>query len=261
MSTSLILMNYKNLLPNNLPDQLTSFSVSSYLWYFNNNAELKKPASIIIPFAQPLEYLLLNRYKHLFTIYKINPNEETTVWENWIMIENLSLDTISNIIEFETENFNYGYCVLFSEIKRNDVYVLEITGDVNDIHQYAISSYAKLKDNSENHSYFICSDGICGYSNFTESKGVSYMILFSFKGNKEGIYSSSDINIKYRHNYLNNETWEYIFENTENSYINISEFGNIGSEIDGNINAELESTNSKYAKININMSFKLTRVR
>ena len=262
IDTSLIRINYVSILPNNLPDQLTSFSVTSYLWFFNtNNTELKKPVSIIIPFSQPMEYLLLDKYKNLFRIFKINPDEETTVWENWMMIEDSSVDTTFNFIEFETENLNYGYCILFNEIKCNDVYILEITGEINDIHQYAKSSYTKLKDNSENRSYLICTDNICSYSNFSESKGVNYLILFSFEGNNAGHYSGNDIYIKYYYNYLNSNTWEYIFENTTDSYINITEFGNIGSEIDGNIIAELESVSGGNYKININMSFKFIRVR
>ena len=115
--------------------------------------------------------------KNLFRIFKINPNEETTIWKNWLMIEDFSIDTTFNIIEFETENLNYGYCVLFSEIKCNDVYFLEITGEINDIHQYAKSSYTKLQDNSENRSYFICTENICSYSNFAKSKGFGVMQL------------------------------------------------------------------------------------
>lgn len=273
-------LSYKKVV-NNLTliaNGLTSISDENYAWYFSSaETTINKPIELIIPFSDPSDNLLLDNYKYLFKLYKIR-NEDDTLYSNeWEIVENFSLDTSNNLISTFINNFDYGYCVLFEEIKRDDNYIINISGDFEAIHRGSVnlitlnlelqalidSSFYKIfgLDIDDALFGFHYNEGISKILIMGVDLGISYFLYFELTGNSPGTYKNEDIDLKY----INTDYGMAIMDNDKEVTIVVDNYGEIGEVVEGTIDGYLIEDESlslmDWETIDIHVSFRFIRTR
>ena len=258
--TAVIKMYYSQIASGNIPMELTSISENNLMWYFKSNYPVLKPIELTIYFSEPDKYVRLNNYKHLFKLYNIIPGNDTKKISNWSTAKNYSLDTLNNSFSIGINNFQYAYCVFFEEISIENLFILSVSGSINDTYRDVSGGVVKFMKDEEYLYCFINENGISYYSTANKSKNVDFSIAFSFNGSETGIYTGYDVTAEYCYQKDSlDENWIHIFNYPKNMTININEYGKMGEMVKGNINGALYNTNND--SIEMNMEFEFTRVR
>ena len=250
-------IQYIPLTADNLGNKFANYSNNIYAWSFSSSiSELNKPITLTLPFDEPFPKLLLDHLKDNFQLYKTGFH----TWD-WEAVQNYNLDVNNNLVVTQINNFQYRYAILFKEIKRNDNFVISVSGDLNALHQFANADYFRVDEDNPAALGFHYNN-ISGNSEFTAtgtSLNVDYELAFSISGNSTGIFKDNDITINYR-NTKDNENWVHDFANTSQTTIVIFKYGDIGQTVEGKISGILKQVNSTK-EATIEMNFKLIRTR
>jgi hypothetical protein len=263
--TARIQVFYEKVLTGNIPVELTGISENNYLWYFRCTKPPQKPVKLTLYFQNPEDYLLLDRYKSRFKLYRIMPEKNTKQLSNWEIVSSAQLDTTHNLFTLDVDNFDYGYCVFFQEIYNQYTFTLTVEGFINDFVRESniIKQIVKIDKTTNYNSNFVLKDNISSFYITEKSKDIDYLIGFQFEGYSPGNYSGEKTLVEYCYynvtDAYKNKFWKYKFKSTSGSAIHILKYGLMGELVEGNLKAEL--TDDYNNSIHIEMDFILTRAR
>jgi hypothetical protein len=265
-----ITLDYKELFGTNLPDSLvTVTSECRYLWFFSAEDKVPlKPVQVTIPYSDSLGEKLLQPYEYLFKLYRIRKDASLSQPENFERVKNYELDTVENVFRFPVDSFNYGYAILFPEIKRDDHVIIYAKDDLfkvwdnNAIIQHLRSeNYYSLENEFEKGFYHIANTS---YFRIVDLWGQQSHFKFSFNGTTPGKYVLPEISLEYDTYALlisGAEYPEYVLNFKDyNTVITVEEYGNIGEYVQGTITGFLFEE-YYHVPVEFNIYFRVKRLR
>ena len=224
-----------------LPIELSTIAEENYLWFFSSeNKALQKNVTIHLPLPEDLSQYMLDGYKDLLRVYSINRNQSYGELTSWIHVQDAVFDPAENEFTVSTGDFDYGYCILFPEIKKDDQVIIEGKGEVLDIFfdreisiQHLVNM-AYFTPESEVDKGFYYYNGLSNYSGTAYWDQV-FTINFFFRGQGPGSYSGNDIYLKFQSALQQDGSFLYVFRETANTVIEVEEYGDIGEYVSGTI--------------------------
>jgi hypothetical protein len=238
---------------NTLPAKLIPVSGNTCKWTISSaNPVAGKPMELIIPFEEPDTSLWLENYRHRFKLYKISKEAETTQPVNWERIDQAVIDTVNYTMTAAIQNFEYGYCVVFEEIRRSDNIAIKAKGEV----QAGVATDYFSGTNSTSRGFHY-RQGISRYY-YEGFWNENFAIYFSFPGDKPGTYTGNQIKVNYSSK-KNNQQGLSDFQASNQTSITVKKYGKIGEPVEGTIGGDL--INSSGKSMDFTMDFKLIRTR
>ena len=260
-----ISIEYIELFGSKLPDSLvTVTSDCRYLWYFDaKEKDLQQPVQVTIPYPADLQEKLLDRYEYLFRLYRRPKGPLTSKIENLEPVGDYTLDTAANQVRFTVEDFEYGYAILFRELKMHDHVIIHAQDPIlmlfenNTIIQHFISDRPYFSIENWYGKGFHVVDDTSFYVTYGAWGNVSEL-EFSFAGTAPGIYSGDQVSLRYETVY--STKYLYTFTATPWTIINVTKYGGLGEFIEGTVTGYLYETDfGKYVEFYI--WFKVRRLR
>jgi|GEM_PF-2485378 len=249
-----------------LPLQLSPVAEKNYIWFFSSeNKPLQKKVTVHLPLPADLSQYLLNGYKNLLRVYRINRNQSYGKLTNWIHVQDAVFDPAKNEFTVNTGDFDCGYCILFPEIQKDDQVIIEGRGDVlgyyfdKSVCIQHLVNMAYFTPESEDDKGFYYDGGLSRYS-ASGYWNQLFNISFAFRGQEPGTYSGNDIALLYQTVLLQDGTYLYSFAQTENAVIEVEEYGDIGEYVTGTIRGTLQHT-IYIDQIDFYCYFRLKRTR
>lgn len=229
-----------------LPIELSTIAKENYLWFFDSqNKPLNKNVTIHMPLPDDLSEYMLDGYTGLLRVYRINRNKSYRELSNWIHVQDAVFNTAENEFTVSTGDLDYGYCILFPEIKKNDQLIIEGRGEVLSYYfdkaiciQHLIN-IAYFTPESEDDKGFYSYEGLSYFSGSGYWNQV-FTISFVFRGQGPGTYSGDDMNLVFRTVLLEDGSYLYNFGKTANTIIKVDEYGEIGEYVTGTITGILK---------------------
>lgn len=243
-----ISMEYVKLYGMGLPLELSAVAEENYLWFFSSeNKELNNHVTIHLPLPEDLSQYMLGSYKNLLRVYRIDRNLSYRELSNWIWVQDAVFNPAGNDFTVSTGDFDNGYCILFPEIKKDYQVIIEGKGEVlgyyfdKSLCVQHLVNMAYFTPESEDDKGFYNNGGISYYS-ASGYWNQLFTISFAFRGQDPGTYSGDDIALLYQTVLMEDGTYLYIFAQTENTVIEIEEYGDLGEYVTGTITGVLQHT-------------------
>lgn len=262
-----VTLEYKELLKTQLPDSLVTVnSDCRYLWFFSAEEKvILMPVQVTIPYPDNLGEKLLQNYEYLFKLYRIRRGASTRLPGNLEMVQDYELDTVNNRIRFVISAFDYGYTILFQEIRRRDHVIIHAQDDLFRIFDNNMLTQHLFELDAYYSPEYLHGKGfrLAGDTSFYELQGFhgySSTIRFSFPGHETGTFTGDQISVSF--NSYRNYSGEYVinFRESGSTSIRIDEFGEIGGFVEGTISGELfETYYIRY--IDFHIYFRIRRLR